>query len=392
MPILVGTGSSKQTFTEPAVKEAVQIAQAKLGGQVPHLAIVFASVHYEQAKITELLTSILPEQTRIVGCSAAGEITETGVEETAIAIMLLSLPGIQIASTVVDPVGNTKQSGVNAGTQLIKTLQKKPKAILVFADSLVADTTAFVDGLTQAVGHGSIIAGTLAGDDLLFKRTYQYHQKDLYTGKVVVVALDGPIAVSLAGHHGWRPLGTEKRIKAHGNLIQAIDGKAALDLLEEYFGGENIAATQQAGLTRLLLPYPLGAWDEKSGHWLVRSIFSITPKGEFVVSASLPNNPPIRFMVGANSELMAAAELAAHEAKQQLNAMPKAILNFSGIARHAMLHLQAGEEVQKIVAAIDPGVPLLGCYNYGEIITVQQGVSQQTIVQNQMSTVMVLGE
>src|SRR3989338_9241554 len=68
---------------------AAQDALTKLGVPDAHLAIVFASVQYDQKKMLGGVRSVVKDAL-LVGCSTAGEITTEGpLQKRSVAVMLM---------------------------------------------------------------------------------------------------------------------------------------------------------------------------------------------------------------------------------------------------------------------------------------------------------------
>ncbi len=396
MAILSATGRSKHPDAAIAVNEAVTQAMSKLGNNPPSLALVFASVSYDQQRLLSSLRSALPAGVKVVGCSDAGEITENGPEKKSIALMLLSVPTLKIYTAVAgDIAADAEAAGRDIATQIQTQAGGRPKVFFMMPDGLVGDGAAIVKGVQSVFGSTYRFVGGSAGDDFLFRKTYQYHGETVYSGTIVAVGIDGDIASGIGVRHGWKAFGiTHKVTKAKGNIVYEIDHLPAISIYEEYFGKENSDLLKVGSLARLSLTYPLGMQVADSPEWLIRDPLSVDDNGAITCAAAIPQGAEIQIMLGGKEEAIAAAEQAASQAMSELGAhVPKAIINFNCIARSRLFGLHASDETQAIINAIGPGTPLLGFYTYGEQAPLgDQMKSCQTGFHNETAVILVLGE
>ncbi len=396
MALLSATGRSKHPDATVAANEAVTQALNKLGKNPPSLALLFASVSYDQQRLLRSFRSALPADVQLVGCSDAGEITEEGPEKKSVALMLISAPTLKIYTAVAGDIATDPEAaGRDIATQIQTQAGGKPKVFFMLPDGLDGDGAAIVKGVQSVFGVNYRFVGGSAGDDFLFRKTYQYHQDKVHSGTIVGVGIDGDVAAGIGVRHGWKAFGISHKVtKAKGNVVYEIDHQPAISIYEEYFGKDNADLLKVGSLARLSLTFPLGMQVPESHEWLIRDPLSVDDNGAITCAAAIPQGAEIQIMLGGKEEAIAASQEAAKQALADLgNHVPKAIINFNCIARSRLFGLHAGEETKTIISAVGSGTPLIGCYTYGEQAPLGEDVKTcQTGFHNETTVILVLGE
>lgn len=367
MAIHAATGRSKNPDSLTAGKEAVEQAKAKLSNATPDIAIVFASIAFDQEKMLEGVAGALPATTKVVGCSDAGEITEQGPEKKSVAVMLIAAPDITFYTAIG---GDIKKNAFEAGKAIAQKIVDQaggiPKAFLMMPDGLAGNGTDIVQGVQSVIGDQPFVGGS-AGDDFLFKKTFQYFGRQVHSGEIVAIGLTGDVHFGIGVRHGWKPIGTSKKVtKAEGNVVHEIDGKPALSIYEEQFGVKAEVLRKQP-LARLAITYPLGMKVAGSDEYLIRDPIQADENGAITCAASIPVGADVQLMLGGVEQAIEAARAGARQARENLGSFtPKAVLNFNCIARDRLYALRGGEEITAMLEEIGPGTPFLGFYTYGE--------------------------
>jgi hypothetical protein len=396
MGLLASTGVSQHPSADVAAQQAVAAAFKGLEGQQPDLALVFASVEYAQDQMLAEIKRQLPPTTQLLGCSAAGEITENGFHKKAVAIMLINTQGIKLAtmlSTADTEHGQT--AGQQFGKKLQQILETDPTVACFLTDGLTGDGAELVEGLHHALPGLTTVAGAAAGDDLFFRKTYQYYDGKVHSAKVTGFGLAGSIKAGVALAHGWQNVGMSKRItQVRGNKIIEIDGKPAVNFYETYFGKDNVDKMRRESLARLAITYPLGVRAGESDVWLVRYPLSVDEHGALQCGAAIPNGAAVDLMLGGRDQLIKAAKDAATEAMAQLGGTkPKAAIVFDSVARSRLLGLHIHDELEAVQAVIGEDVPTIGFASYAEFgpALAEKGVTNISY-QNESMAILLLGD
>lgn len=349
--------------------EAAQQALSNLGAEKVNLAIVFASVAYDQEDVLRSVRAVLGD-ILLVGSSTSGEITTQGpANRHSVAVMLISSDQIQFHAAVgediaADPVA----SGKKAADRVKEQAGDELKLFIMLPDVLVGNGADTVRGVLSSLGEHFPVVGGASGDDFKFEKTYQYLNEKVYSGAVVGLGLSGNVKFGVGVKHGWVPIGLPKKVtRSEGAVLHELDGKPAISVYEEHFGKENTEELRTTTLAKLAITYPLGMQAEGSDELLIRDPITVDEQGSITCAAEIPEGSEIRLMMGSRETAVEVAREAAQTAIDQLEgAQPKAVVIFNCIARQKLFGDRAGEEIDAIQEPIGDTVPLIGFYTYGE--------------------------
>ena len=389
-----GVGRSNNPDATKAGAEAAKEALSEAGGKA-NLIIVFSTVAYDQEKMLEGVKSVSKE-IPLVGCSDAGEITTEGPVSKHVAVMALNSNTISFTIGVGE--GADKDSH-KAGAMAAKEVKKKAggdlSLFVMLLDGLAENGAAAVRGVQEVFGKNFPIMGGSAGDDFLFKKTYQYYNDQVLGNSVIGIGLSGKFSLGVGVRHGWEPIGLPMKVtKAKGAKLIEINNRPALSIYEDYFGKRAEELTKEP-IARMAYTYPLGMSVEGSQELLIRDVVIANEKGEIACAAEIPEGSEIRLMLGDFEKAIQAAKEAAENALVQLKGTsPKAIFVFNCVARHKLLGARIGEEIAAIQNVLGKDVPLIGFYTYGEQAPLGGvlGPDCFSVFHNETMTLMVLGE
>ena len=232
MSLQVGTSFSKNTDHERAGSEVIESAlkNANLKAEEISLAVVFSSIAIDQEKMLKGVNRALSGKP-VIGCSTAGEITDTGVQEKSVVAMVIKSDAIKFSEGYGEHI---KQDALKAGKQFAQQIKDKGpdiKTIMMMPDVLAGSGSAIVSGVQEVVGKNFIIVGGAPGDDYLFKQTYQYVNDKLLSGGISGVGLSGNFSMGIGVRHGWMPIGDEREVtKAEGAILHELDSKPAAEI------------------------------------------------------------------------------------------------------------------------------------------------------------------
>lgn len=369
MSLLAGVGYSENLNVELAIQEAYNHSIAPLQGNTPSIVILFASATvYDQPKLLKVLSAKV--KAPIIGCSTAGEITSAGgALDHSIALMAIYSDAIKFVSGVGHDIKtSSRQAGRTLATDIQTKAGEKPKVVLMMPDGLAGNGADIVRGVLDIFGHDFMVAGGSAGDDYLFKETYQYLDNSVLTGSVVGVGLCGNFTYGIGVRHGWIPIGTPRiATKSKNNILYEIDGKPAIAMYEEHFGKDKVLVDPKEPLAKLAITYPLGIPSPNKDGYLIRDPITVDEKGAITCAAEVPEGSEVYLMIGSREEAIDAAADAAKKALAQVEGKKiKAILLFNCIARKKLLMSKKHQEIEKIRSILGMDVPLIGFYTYGE--------------------------
>ncbi|QID19222.1 FIST domain containing protein [Nitrogeniibacter mangrovi] len=179
------------TSGEPSTRAAVENILRQLSGRNDALVVVFFANRYDAPVLAQALRAGLPEHTRLIGCSTAGEIGPAGYQEESIVAIALPADDFTVATVKVDHLADLDMPAWRYALEAAMTR-------IAPAHEHDGGTFAFtlIDGLSrreEAVGHavqaliGQIpLIGGSAGDGLQFVRTRILHEGDIASDASVV--------------------------------------------------------------------------------------------------------------------------------------------------------------------------------------------------------------
>ncbi len=385
--IMVGTltaaiGTSSRAESARAGKEAAEQALAQLPGFEPKLAFVFASSWFNQLPLLQAIAGVL-EDIPLIGASTAGEILSNGPASHTCIVVLLSSFSLKWATGFAENIDQApRKAGQQVAYMATKTFSSQQRlGFLFFGDGLVARYGDVMRGMQEVLGTNALLVGGMAGDDLRFTQTFQYHRQQVITGGIVGAIIGGDGALGIGLEHGFAPISKPRRVtRASANVLLELDRKPAASVYEEYLGSDTVGRMRQEGLTRQSLAYPLGIQAEGSSRFLLRTVASFQNDGSLKCTGEILEGSWMQLMISSRSLALDAARRAAQEAIQTVT-KPACVLVFSSFARPKLQGSHtASEEVAAIRQVVGSAVPLAGFYTYGE-----QGPADSDAMHNHVS-------
>jgi hypothetical protein len=392
--IKAGVGRSNNPDATKAGAEAAKEALAEAGGKA-NIIFVFSTVAYDQKKMLESVRSISKE-IPLVGCSDSGEITGEGPVSKHVAVMALTSDVIDFTIGVSEGTDkDSHKAGAMAAREVKEKAKKGPSLFVMLSDGLAENGAAAVRGVQEVFGKNFPIMGGSAGDDFLFKKTYQYYNDQVLSNAMVGIGLSGKFSFGVGVRHGWEPIGLPMKVtKAVGGKLIEVNNRPALSIYEDYFGKRAEELTKEP-IARMAYTYPLGMSVEGSPELLIRDVVIANKKGEITCAAEIPEGSEIRLMLGDREKAIQAAKEAAEGALVQLKgAKPKVAFVFNCVARYKLLGERIGEEIAAIQSVLGREVPLIGFYTYGEDAPLGGVLGPEcfSVFHNETMALVVLGE
>jgi methyl-accepting chemotaxis protein len=189
---------------------------------------------------------------------------------------------------------------------------------------------------------------------------------------VVIAQIFSKAPLGLGVCHGHRPLSTPLRVtKAHGNVVEEIEGRPAWDVWRESTRsaakaqGIDVDALASSDETSFLLRFEAGL--AAGAEYKIRAPLSRTAAGAISFACGVPEGAVIRITESAPKDQVASAREAARRAKAKLDGRAAAgAIVFDCICRNLILNDEFGGAVRGMVDELG-GVPIAGFETYGEI-------------------------
>src|SRR3989338_8033926 len=213
----VGLSKNLANHKEAAI-EAAKEAISKLDGAKPDIMFAFSSIKYDQEEVLAGLREA-GEGAIVVGGSAAGEITSWVTEFDAVNVMAISAQDMKFFTGYSEGVS---KSSFDAGAAAAKAVLDAAKGeelslFVMIPDGMTGDGAGIVKGAQSVLGENSPIIGGSAGDDYLFKKTFEYYNDKVLTDSVVGIGFSGKFSFGFGIRHGWDPVGLPLKVtKAEG--------------------------------------------------------------------------------------------------------------------------------------------------------------------------------
>lgn len=165
---------SKTIFTKSIKEVNIQIQETIKDDFTPTLAIVFASLSFDNNQLKEILHTY---KIQFVGATRAGEIGKKSIQTKGIALLLLDLD--KTFFKIEQRIANYANS-YDIGKELAisaKTSFQNPAFFILF--SLNINGEALIEGMTDESDGLPSIFGGMASDDMQMQNTYTFsHQQN----------------------------------------------------------------------------------------------------------------------------------------------------------------------------------------------------------------------
>ena len=387
--IKVGVGISKADDSFKAGNEAAKEAVDKLDGAKSTFAIVFSSVKYNLKQLLDGVRSVSAVNTgNLIGCSDAGEITDEGVYNEAVAVMCIASDKIKITTGIGKNLSeNARRAGRDAALQSIKPYGSRlpmtsqifiksksqegkftfltPYAMIALPDALSGGGNDAVRGITDVVGLNFPVVGGSPGDDLQFKKTSEYLNGRVFSDAVAVALIKSELSMGFGVAHGWKPVGKAMVVtKVKGGRVYKIDNKPAIEAYEKFFS-KRITHKE---LGREFVTHSLGvpAWE---GEYRLRWPIFMHDDKSITCAADIKEGSVVRIMAGTTRDTVKAGRLSAMEAMLRAGDPEEvaACILFDCVSRKAEMKKHAWKEIKAIKDVVGKETPIIGFYTYGEI-------------------------
>lgn len=324
----------------------------------------------------------------VIGCSTAGEISDTKLSDHAISLMAVNFE--KTALRVEGVAIESAEACYEKSRALAQRLQGEDLAgVFILAPGLNVNGSAITRGFSSVLGSKVSISGGLAGDKTSFSKTYTLMNGEISEHMIVAVGFYGEhIRIGTGSKGGWAPFGPARRItKADGNLLYKLDEKPALDLYKQYLGEK----AEQLPYSGLLYPFSI-LEDDQSETGLIRTILDVNHESKsLILAGDMPEGKMVRLMHADVDQLIVGAENAAEEAHLDgMDAETSVALLVSCVGRKLVMADDVVEEVEAVQHVFGPGTRMAGFYSYGEICI--SDLTKEAELHNQTMTITVLSE
>ena len=377
----IGVGISLNSNAREAAIDAVR--QARQAVAQPTLAIVFGSIHLDQAQVYAGLIAAGIDPSILIGGSSYAEISPAGVTRKSLAVLLVELPGARLRTASVPLVDDPHAMS----TSLLNAIHAHGKwqgdpdflNVGLFFSSLSAGReNEMLSALHRSISRLAVFGGMACGDYDLgmdhpeFWTNYQYCGGALQR-HVRLALLELPrnlYNVAFGCGHGWEPLGpTHVVTRSEGSTVYELDGMPILEFYRQFLGrdaddhffellvqryGIALQLEKTAG-PRTAVKTPVRI-DRRTGSMTFYPVEDLQGRAVNLIQAN-------------RKSLIAGARRAAEQCLAGLGGRsPSLVLAVSCSTRGAILHSRLDAEIDAIQSVMGPDVPIVGWYSGGEIM------------------------
>jgi hypothetical protein len=385
------SGMSAAACAADAAREALREARQKFSnGSAPKLAIVFASVSYDDVDdVAAIIRAELGDVPIVGGTSGGCVIGPERIAHRGVSIVLLGGDDIEVAYRSSECATPQCIEAVPAAEQIARAADDAASrglthfACLVFAPGIFVDGEALVTAVRKGAGARAQLAGGLTGDDLTMDRPKIYADGELRSDRVVVAGLFTTRAIGIAARHGWQAVGPVRTVtRTDGIWLCELDGKPALDvwLGDARSAGANPPSDPKDLALFLANHYEIGITGSSTSrppsqsHFgeggdtrelVARAPFAIRADGALQLSAAIAEGTHVCVLHATKNDLLRASTEAAAAAVLRAGQPVAGALVLACSGRLAALGDGFGEEPARIRERV--AAPIGGACVFGEI-------------------------
>ena len=383
MTTKAGVGTSHHHNPNLAGREAAEHALENAGVDRPDFVFMFASIGYDQHSLVRAVRETTGGAP-LSGCSAEGTIDGDNADESNFSVLVTAISSDELQWTNGLAKGLSADSravGQGVAQDLLPHLSADTIGLFVFPDGLIDYLDDFFAGLEANLPSERFLPlwGGGAGNNLnLEESTYQYCDDEVVSNGIAYALLSGGAQASWAISHGMVPIGGERKVtRSKGNVIYEIDGKPAVEVLEEYLPEHALIEDHDwmpyAISLALIFEAPSYVKDEE---YVVRGVPGVRmADGSISVQSEVTEGTSVWFSSRDKEKISTRFDRMAAQIKEQLgDEKPKFVFQFECATRGKMMFRE--QEKQEILRrfrqSVDPDVPWAGFYTIGEIGPVEK--------------------
>jgi hypothetical protein len=380
--LIFGSGMSTALCARDAAHEAAEQAHHAFKNETPKLAILFASIAYEDIEAAPAAVRDVVGNVPIVGgSSGACVLGPNSVASRGVSLVLLGGDDIEVASTaaalgspaLVDVVPAAQEIARAADNAAEKGLEHY--ACLVFAPGIFVDGEALVAAVRKGAGARAQLAGGLTGDELTMDRPKVFVGDELRADRAVLTGVFTRKHIGISARHGWLPVGPNRTVtRAEGQVLLELDHRPALEVWLEDARAAGATPPKETKDIALYLAnhYEIGLTDARTtaadvqrGELVARAPWAIGSDGAVKLSASIAEGRMVRVVHASRKDLLRASTNAAADAVMRAGSQVAGALVLACSGRLAALGDDFPEEPALIRQRI--AAPIGGACVFGEI-------------------------
>jgi hypothetical protein len=391
MATKAGVGMSRHHNPNIAGREAAEQALEKAGVDRPDFVFMFASIGYDQRSLVRAVRETTGGAP-LTGCSAGGTIDGEDADESNFTVVVTAISSEELQwhnGSAAGLEAEARAVGQRVAQDLLPHLSAETIGLFVFPDGIkdfVVPTNNLVGnffaGLEGNLSSERFIPMWGGGANVNFNNwappTYQYCDDEVITDGVSYALLSGKARAGWAISHACIPIGGERIVtRSKGNIIYEIDGKPAMEVLDEYIpeGGLTHDRDWFRYVISLSLCFRAPSY-MKDEEYVVRGMPAVSMNdGSITVQTEVKEGTSVWLSSRDKEKITTGFDRMAAQIKEQLGgAKPNLVFQFECATRGKMMFREQ-EKLQILKAfrqSLDPDAPWVGFYTVGEIGPVEE--------------------
>jgi hypothetical protein len=380
MATRAGVGMSHHHSPLIAGHEAAEQALEQAGVSEPDFVFMFATVGYDQRSLLHAVREATGGAP-LTGCSGEGTISGEEADESHFSVVVKAISSDELRWSNGLATGLSANSRA-VGKQVAHTLSSDVSAdavgLFVFPDGLTANVDHFLAGLEGSLPSEQFLPiwGGCPISDFSLVQCYQYCDDEVVSDGVAYALLSGEAQPAWAIGLSYVPIGGERTVtRSKGNVIYEIDGKPALEVIQEYL--RDPALTENWG--RYVLTFALcfrSPGYMKDEEYIFRTITSVNKAdGSITLQTEISEGTSLWVSVRDKEKTTSGLDRMAQQIKQQLgDAQPKLVFQFDCTARGKTMFRDQEKlrNLMQLRQSVGPEAPWAGFYTAGEIGPVEE--------------------
>lgn len=364
-----GVGVSTQQDHLKAVREAVGKARLSLNAGKVDFALLFTTGEFSHPLVLQTIAGIIGP-VPLLGASSTTIISSQGPLKHGLVIILFSVTeGVYFNAGLVKDIAakSTLTAGLELGEKLLYGCKNVRRNLsVIFSNTEAAQSSGLITGLQEKLGKSFPLIGASIPRNVDHQENSLYFNAEILNNASCGILWGGKLNFNLGIEHGWQPLGKPRYVtKATADVVQEIDGQAAVDLYKEYFAKEIPELKRE--LKRISVFYPLGISISEKKEYLLRSVVAIRNDGSLVFQGEVPQGSAVRLMISSKESCLASARKAAEAAVKNMEGKKiKFALVLDSLSRYTLLGRQATQEIKIVREILGENVPMAGLYTSAE--------------------------
>jgi len=373
MSVSVAVSSSPSLSNPPkAAAELLESVVKALGGS-PRALILFSPYHgVDHSSLLKELAD-RSNDTPLIGGTNYGSILGTDCRDRELVLWALGGDVQASVGTGRNLARDAKEAGRACARGALSAGRKDAKLFVLIHEPQAGSPPELAEGALEELGEIPMIGGG-SGTGFVMEQnplSKQFAGRTALAGAAAGLLLRGDFQVSCGFSHGGRPIGKPWTLtKTRRNILVEIDGKPALDALEEALDAPFSRSCMSFITIGCALLEPGMKESVQYGLWgaspAERALFCGTP---------LPEGARYQFIRIDSENLLADQKLAAARALKALGRPASGALVFDCYGRR--LHLDPRGLLKAELAAIAAafgGIPTAGMYSGSELAVVDAGL------------------